>query len=83
MSPNYPNPFSHSTIFEYHINELAKVSLMIYNHLGQQIESLVNQQQQQGKHQAVWSAEGLPSGIYFYRLQAGEQSASGKMTVVK
>ena len=83
MSPNYPNPFSHSTIFEYRIDEPAVVALTIYNHLGQQIESLVNNHQQQGKHQAVWNAEGLPAGIYFYRLQAGEQQATGKMVVLR
>jgi hypothetical protein len=57
--------------------------LIIYNHLGQQIETLVKNYQQQGKHQAVWNAEGLPAGIYFYRLQAGEQSATGKMVKIR
>ena len=51
--------------------------------LGQQIETLVNNHQQQGKHQVTWNTEGLPTGIYFYRLQAGEQQATGKMVVLR
>jgi len=79
----YPNPFSTSTRIEYNLREPAKISLMVYNHLGQQMETLVNQHQQQGKHQAIWNAESLPAGIYFYRLQAGEQLATGKMEVLR
>jgi hypothetical protein len=79
----YPNPILTSAVLEYELKEPAIVTLTVSNHLGQQIETLVNSHQQQGKHQAVWNAEGLPPGIYFYRLQAGEQSASGKMIIVK
>ncbi|MCK4815762.1 T9SS type A sorting domain-containing protein [bacterium] len=79
----YPNPLFTSTTIEYELVEPAKVSLTIYNHLGQKIETLVNQHQQIGKHKVTWNAEGLPAGIYFYKLQAGEQYATGKMVVVK
>ena len=79
----YPNPLLSTTAIEYKLKEPAMVSLIIYNHLGQQIETLVNQQLSQGKHQVTWDAEDLPSGIYFFRLQAGVQSAIGKMMVVR
>ncbi len=78
-----PNPILTSAVLEYELTEASKVSLLVYNHLGQQIETLVNNHQQPGKHQAVWNAETVPSGIYFYRLQAGEQSATGKMVVIE
>lgn len=78
-----PNPLSTSTTIEYELSESGKVSLIIYNHLGQQIETLVSEYQSQGRHQVIWNAEDLPSGIYFYRLQAGVQSVIGKMMVVR
>jgi len=83
QSEVYPNPISTSAVLEYDLREPAMVSLTVYNHLGQQIETLVNQHQQQGKHQAIWNPEELPAGIYFYRLQAGEQQATGKMVVLR
>ena len=79
----YPNPISTSTTIEYELKEPALVTLLIYNHLGQWIETLVNKQQPKGKQQVTWDTEGLPSGMYFYRLTASNQSASGKLIVVK
>ncbi|MCK4815760.1 T9SS type A sorting domain-containing protein, partial [bacterium] len=79
----YPNPFSNLSTFEYELNEPAVVTLMIYNYLAQPTVNLVNENQQAAKHIITWNTEGLPSGIYFYRLQAGNRSASGKMIVVK
>jgi len=79
----YPNPLSTSTTIEYELKEPSNISLIIYNHLGKPIETLVNKHQQKGEHKAVWNATDLPSGIYFYRLVVGEQSASGKLTIVK
>ena len=79
----FPNPFSTSTSIEYTLKNPGKVVLAVFNHLGQQIETLVNHPQQKGKHQVTWNAEGQPAGIYFYRLQAGEQQATGKMVVIR
>ena len=80
---NSPNPFNTSTSIGYELREPSIVFLSIYNHFGQHLETLVNTHQQQGKHQVTWDAEGLPPGIYFYRLQAGEQQATGKMVVMR
>ena len=79
----YPNPLKDITTFEYELQAPVMVSLLIFNHLGQQVAMLVNEQQDKGKHVFTWSAEGLPSGIYFYRLTAGRQSLTGKMIVVR
>jgi hypothetical protein len=64
----YPNPFSDYTTFEYELGESGVVTLMIFNHLGQQIAMLVNEKQDKGNHQVQWNAEGLPASVYFYRL---------------
>jgi len=79
---NYPNPFSTSTTIEYELNQPEKVSLRIYNHLGQLIYQ-TEENQPQGKQQLIWNTEGYADGIYYYRLQAGEQIASGKMVKVR
>jgi photosystem II stability/assembly factor-like uncharacterized protein len=79
----YPNPFSASTTMEYEIRESSNVILTVHNHLGQQVESLTDEYQQPGKHKVVWNASGLPSGIYFYRLIAGNESSTGKLVVVR
>jgi hypothetical protein len=81
---NYPNPFSNSTTLEYELEHPAKVNLSIFNHLGQEVAILMTQDQKsQGNHQVNWNAEGLPPGIYFYRLTTGSQSSTGKMVVMR
>ncbi len=78
----YPNPFSSYTTIEYTLNESSYVQISIYNHIGKQVD-LIQQNQQSGKQQITWNAEGLPSGVYYFRLQAGDQVASGKMVLVR
>ncbi len=78
----YPNPLANSATISYKLMEPGKVTLTIYNYLGQQMETLVNQYQQIGKHQVIWNAEGLTSGIYFFRLQAGQEIATRKILVI-
>ena len=79
----FPNPLSSEAVIEYELNESGEVSLTIYNHIGQRVGILINHSQQQGSHQVTWDASGFPAGLYFYKLQAGEQYATGKMIVVK
>ena len=78
----YPNPFSSSTTIEYELRKAAKVSIKIYNPLGIEIESIL-QHQSQGKHQINWDASSLASGIYYYKINADNQIASGKMFLVR
>jgi hypothetical protein len=79
----YPNPFIASTLFEYILDKPGFVTLAIFNHLGQQVALLVDGEQVAGLQKVQWKAEGLPSGIYFYRLTTGCQSSTGKMVVLK
>jgi sugar lactone lactonase YvrE len=76
---NYPNPFNPITKIKYDIPENAFASIKSYNILGNVIETLMNEEQQAGSYEITWNADNLPSGVYFYRLQAvptGRQAGS-------
>jgi thermitase len=80
---NYPNPFNPSTTINYQIPEDGFVNLVVYNSLGQEVVILVNQNQTMGKYSIKFDATSLPSGIYIYRLQAGDFSSTRKMLLAK
>jgi ligand-binding sensor domain-containing protein len=79
----FPNPLTASTEVEYKLQENTIVILKVYNHLGQEVCTLVNERQDKGDHKVIWIAEGQSSGIFFYRLTTGSQSSTGKMVVVR
>jgi WD40 repeat protein len=83
LSQNYPNPFNPSTNIEYRIPEDGFVSLSIYNSLGQQVSILVNEDQSAGNHSLTFSADNLPSGLYFYELRSGSFVETRKMLLLK
>ncbi len=91
LSQNYPNPFNPSTTIEYSIPETqdgVPVSIDIFNLLGQHVRSLVRETQRAGFYRIEWNAldesgRSVPSGIYFYRIQAGEFRATKKMIFAK
>jgi len=83
LSQNYPNPFNASTVIEYTLPEPAWVTLEIYNTLGQRVTTLVDEGKPAGNHSAYWDANHLASGIYFYRMTAGNFRESRKMVLVK
>lgn len=77
LDQNYPNPFNPSTMIQYQLPEAAHVTLQIYNIQGQLITTLVDEQQDAKMHQAMWdgtdmNGELVPSGVYFYQIQANE-----------
>jgi hypothetical protein len=80
---NYPNPFNPSTKFKYQIPELSFVTMKVYDVLGNEITTLVNEEKPVGSYQIEFDASGLPSGIYFYRLQAGSFVETRKMVLMK
>ncbi len=83
LSQNYPNPFNPSTAIRYDLPKSENVSLNIYNTLGQLVATLVNERKETGHYQATWNAPSVPSGIYFYRLQAGEFVETKKMILLQ
>jgi hypothetical protein len=79
----YPNPFSGSTTINYTLEGATSVTVTIFNNYGQMVVMPVNGWQQEGEYKVILNAENLPAGMYFYRIQAGRLSGSGKMVVVK
>lgn len=89
LSQNFPNPFNSTTNIHYSIPENSKVTLEIYNILGQKVKKLVNNEHKpSGTYQAVWdgkdeSGKQVPSGIYFYKLSSGKKLTVKKMLLVR
>jgi hypothetical protein len=72
LDQNFPNPFNPTTTIRFSLSQSGVITLSIYNILGQHVETLLNQPFSRGSHSVHWSPEGLPSGVYYYRLQTGE-----------
>ena len=83
LSNNYPNPFNPSTRIQYAISSRQFVTLKVFDVLGTEIETLVNEEKSAGKYELNWNAANLPSGVYFYRLQAGSFVQTRKMILLK
>jgi len=80
---NYPNPFNPTTTINYKISELGFVTLKVYDVLGNEIETLVNEEKSSGSYEVDFDASGLTSGIYFYKLQTGYFIDTKKMILLK
>jgi Secretion system C-terminal sorting domain len=80
---NYPNPFNPNTTIEYHLNRVAWVVLEIYNSLGQKIRTIINELQTSGNHKMQFDGSQLPSGLYYYRLEADGFTQQKKMLLIK
>ena len=83
LNQNYPNPFNPTTTIKYHLQKPGNIILTLYNLAGQELETLVNEFQTAGEHEINWQPKGLPGGIYFYRLQAGDFSETKKLILQK
>lgn len=83
LSQNYPNPFNPVTSIKYEIPKSSFVSLKVFNALGIEITSLVNETKQQGSYEVSWDASAFSSGVYFYELSAGEFNERKKMVLIK
>lgn len=82
LEQNYPNPFNPSTTIRYQLPKASRVSLKIFNTLGQEVAVLVDEEKEAGYYQARWDAA-LPSGVYFYRLQTGDYLETKKMILLR
>jgi hypothetical protein len=80
---NYPNPFNSSTTIEYDLPKSCDVTIEIYDVLGRRAATLIRDIQQAGHHSVVWDAGGYTSGMYFYRIQAGDFTETKKMLLLK
>ena len=83
LSQNYPNPFNPSTTVQYALPAAGMTTLKVYNLLGQEVATLVNEMQAPGTYKVQFNASSLSSGVYFFRVQSGSFSAVKKMVLVK
>lgn len=83
LSQNFPNPFNPSTTIRYHLPEHLLVTIKIFNILGLEVVTLVNEEKPAGRYDVEFDASNLSSGIYFYRLQAGNFVVTKKMIFLR
>jgi beta-glucosidase len=83
LMQNYPNPFNPTTKIDYYIAQPGIVNLEVFNVLGEKVATLVNKYLQSGNHSAIWNAQSLNSGVYYYRLRSGNFAESKKLILMK
>lgn len=83
LAQNFPNPFNPITTVAYQLPRSGRVSLIVYDLLGAEVATLVNSVQSAGNHSVKWNAINVASGIYFYRLEAGNFTQTRKLVVIK
>jgi hypothetical protein len=83
LSQNYPNPFNPETNIKFSVPKQSKVILKIYDVLGQEVITLVNEYLAPGTYEKIFNASSFASGVYFYKLEAGEFNAVKKMVLIK
>lgn len=83
LGQNYPNPFNPATSINFDIAQQSPVSIIIYDAVGREVQTLVNNTLSPGKYSVSWNASALPSGVYFYRIDAGQFTSIKKMMLIK
>jgi hypothetical protein len=83
LSQNYPNPFNPSTKIRYSVPVSSNVMIKVFDILGNEIETLVKEEKLAGSYEITWYAANLPSGVYFYKLQASSFVEMKKMILIK
>jgi hypothetical protein len=83
LQQNYPNPFNPATNIEFQIPMSGFVTLKVYDALGREVTTLVNEQMTVGSYKATFDGKGIASGIYFYRLHVGNFIEMKKMLLIK
>lgn len=83
LGQNYPNPFNPGTIIEYALPRSSEVSLKVFNIMGQEVATLVNGNEEAGYHEVQFDGKNLASGVYFYRLTAGDFVQSKELLLLK
>ena len=83
LRQNYPNPFNPTTNIVYFIPDNRQIRIGVYNVVGQQVATLVDEVMSAGEHTATWNASDMPSGIYIVQLESGNQVFTRKITLIK
>ncbi|RPI13676.1 MAG: T9SS C-terminal target domain-containing protein [Ignavibacteriae bacterium] len=80
---NYPNPFNPSTAIKYDVAKASLVTIKIYDEIGREVKTLINMEMQPGTYQAIWNAANVSTGIYYYKITAGDFTQTKKMVLIK
>ena len=83
LRQNYPNPFNPTTTIEFRIQNSQPTILKVYDILGREVVTLVNEEKSAGAYTDQWDASGVSSGVYFYRIKAGDFVQTKRMMVVR
>ena len=83
LRQNYPNPFNPSTKFSFSLPSKSFTTLKVFDLIGREVATIVNEEMQAGNYSKQWVAQGLSSGVYFYRLQAGKYIETRKLILLK
>ena len=83
LEQNYPNPFNPETVIRYDIPSASRVMITIYDALGRRVTQLVDRDHVPGFYKAEWNASGMASGVYYYRIVAGDFVSVKKMMLVR
>jgi len=83
LGQNYPNPFNPSTTFTFSLPQSGQVVLKVFNLIGQEVATVLNEKRNAGNHEVSFDASKLPSGMYFYSLSSGGFASSKKMLLIK
>ena len=83
LEQNYPNPFNPNTFINYSLPQESFVSLVVFSSTGQLVRQLVNSSEKAGNYRISFDADGIASGVYFYRIKAGEFVSTKKMMLLK
>jgi hypothetical protein len=83
LMQNYPNPFNTATNISFEIPESGIIDISVYNLLGRKVTTLFSGLKKAGRHSVTWDAAGYSSGIYFYKLTAGDKVFTKRMTLLK
>ena len=83
LSQNYPNPFNPSTNISFSLPSKSFVSLVVYDVTGRKVATIISEDMSAGNYTRQWNAQGLSSGIYFYRLQAGNFTETKKLVLLQ
>lgn len=83
LSQNYPNPFNPTTKIKFQLPQMSKVKLTVYDVLGRELKTLVSEEKPAGTYEVEFDGTNLPSGVYFYRIEAGQYTATKKLILLK
>jgi hypothetical protein len=83
LSQNYPNPFNPVTVIRYSLTTSGEISLRLYDVLGKEVVTLLNEKQNAGTYEVSWEASNFPSGMYYYKIQTSEFSETKRMVLLK